>query len=135
MENNFYNDNFEQMLKDATENFRMYPSRRVWHSIYNDLHPGRRWPSLAVCLLLISSVLYMGVSNNNSINSISRRTGVNTLNQTNIANTPENIMQERIAANTSPGNKKYNISNSKILPVQSPNPNSSSSFVVNGIPG
>ncbi|HMJ46821.1 MAG TPA: hypothetical protein VK498_05795, partial [Ferruginibacter sp.] len=78
MENNFYNDNFEQLLKEATDDFRMYPSRRVWHSIYNDLHPGKRWPSLAVCLLLISSVLYIGISNNNSINSISRKSaGVN----------------------------------------------------------
>lgn len=73
MEKNFYNDNFEQLLKDSTDDFRMYPSKRVWHSLYNDLHPGKRWPSLAVCLLLISSVLYIGISNNNSINSISRR--------------------------------------------------------------
>lgn len=73
MEKNFYNDNFELLLKDTTDDFRMYPSKRVWHSLYNDLHPGKRWPSLAVCLLLISSVLYIGISNNNSINSISRR--------------------------------------------------------------
>src|SRR5215212_4300980 len=102
MENNFYNDNFEQMLKDATEDFRMYPSRRVWHSIYNDLHPGRRWPSLAVCLVLISSVLYMGVSNNNSINSMSRRSGVKTLNQKNIPAPDNNSRQSQlIAANSS----------------------------------
>ncbi|MEO6488973.1 MAG: hypothetical protein ABIO04_03450 [Ferruginibacter sp.] len=72
MEKNFYPDNFEQLLKDTTNDFRMYPSKRVWHSIYNDLHPSRKWPSLAVCLLLISSIMYVGLSNRNdvSINAI-----------------------------------------------------------------
>ncbi|HSN60573.1 MAG TPA: outer membrane beta-barrel protein [Ferruginibacter sp.] len=72
MENNFYRDEFEQMLRDTTEDFRMYPSRKVWHSIYNDLHPDRKWPSFAVCLLLLTGILYIGVSNNNSISKKSR---------------------------------------------------------------
>ncbi len=72
MEKNFYRDEFEQMLRDTTDDFRMYPSRKVWHSIYNDLHPDRKWPSLTVCLLLISAILYIGVSNNNSINKGSK---------------------------------------------------------------
>src|SRR4051812_33640910 len=63
MENNFYRDHFEQLLKDTTDNFRMYPSRRVWHSIYNDLHPGKKWPSVAVLLLLMFSIMYIGVTN------------------------------------------------------------------------
>ena len=67
MENNFYRDDFEQMLRDTTEEFRMYPSRKVWHSIYNDLHPDRKWPSFAACLLLLTAILYIGVSNNNNI--------------------------------------------------------------------
>lgn len=65
MEKKFNPDNFEQFLKESTDNFRMYPSRRIWHSIYNDLHPGRKWPSLAIWALLISSVTYIGLSNNN----------------------------------------------------------------------
>jgi hypothetical protein len=73
MEKNFYNDEFENYLKESTENFRMYPSRKVWHSIYNDLHPSRKWPSLAVCLVLITAILFVGVSNNNSLNSASRQ--------------------------------------------------------------
>lgn len=72
MENNFYRDEFEQMLRDTTEDFRMYPSRKVWHSIYNDLHPDRKWPSFAVCLLLLTGILYIGVSNNNSISKQSK---------------------------------------------------------------
>ena len=79
MEQHFYRDDFEQMLKDTTEDLRMYPSRKVWHSIYNDLHPDRKWPSFAVCLLLLASILYVGVSNNNNIskNAVSILTASN----------------------------------------------------------
>ncbi len=80
MENKFYTDNdFEHFLKDATDNFRMYPSKKVWHSIYNDLHPSRKWPSLAVCLLLVAAILFVGVSNNNSINQSNKITLANNL--------------------------------------------------------
>ena len=65
MEKNFYPDNFEQLLKESTDNFRMYPSKRVWHSIYNDLHPSRKWPSLAIWILLISSIVYIGLPTKN----------------------------------------------------------------------
>ena len=69
MENNFYtDDDFEHFLRTATDDFQMYPSRKTWHSLYNDLHPGRKWPSLAISLVLVSAILYLGISNNNSIN-------------------------------------------------------------------
>ena len=70
MEKNFYRDNFEQLLKDTTDSFRMYPSKRVWHSIYNDLHPSRKWPSIAVWLLLISALAFIGISNNSQSVSV-----------------------------------------------------------------
>lgn len=73
MEQEFYRDEFEQLLKDTTDDFKMYPSRKVWHSIYNDLHPDRKWPSFAVCLLLLTTILYVGVTNNNSINNGNRK--------------------------------------------------------------
>lgn len=73
MEQEFYRDEFEQLLKDTTDDFKMYPSRKVWHSIYNDLHPDRKWPSFAVCLLLLTTILYIGVTNNNSINDKNRK--------------------------------------------------------------
>lgn len=66
MERKFYTDDFEQLLKEKSDEFRMYPSKRVWHSIYNDLHPGRKWPSVAVSLLLIVALLMMGYWNSNT---------------------------------------------------------------------
>ncbi|MFT3908827.1 MAG: hypothetical protein QM737_05335 [Ferruginibacter sp.] len=67
MENKFYTDDFEQFLKETADDFRMYPSKRVWNSLYNNLHPGRKWPSLAVSLLLVSSIIFIGLSHKNEI--------------------------------------------------------------------
>lgn len=63
MTNDFYNDEFEELLKEKADQFSMYPSKRVWHGIYNSLHPGRRWPSMAVGTLLITSLLLIGYLN------------------------------------------------------------------------
>ena len=63
MEKEFYTDEFEQLLKEKADQFSMYPSKRVWHSIYNNLHPSRRWPSVAMSLLLITSLMFIGYLN------------------------------------------------------------------------
>lgn len=64
MERNENYDHFEQFLKDSVDDFRMYPSDRVWSSLYNNLHPGRKWPSVAMLLFMVSAILYVGSSNN-----------------------------------------------------------------------
>ena len=50
----------------------MYPSKRVWHSIYNNLHPSRRWPSVVMSLFLVSSLILIGYLNTGE-NSITRQ--------------------------------------------------------------
>lgn len=64
MERNFYTDRFEQLLKEKSDEFRMVPSKRVWYSLYNDLHPGRTWPSLAMGMMLVIILLLVGYLNN-----------------------------------------------------------------------
>ena len=71
MENEFYTDEFEQLLKEKADQFSMYPSKRVWHSIYNNLHPSRRWPSVVISLFFISSLMLIGYLNTGE-NSITR---------------------------------------------------------------
>ena len=101
MENELYTDDFEQLLRDTTNDFRMYPSRKVWHSIYNDLHPDRRWPSFAVCLLLITSILYVGINNNNAINADAEKLLVSTLSPVSTTASELNILN----INSLPGQK------------------------------
>ena len=72
MENEFYTDEFEQLLKEKADQFRMYPSKRVWHSIYNNLHPSRRWPSVAMSIFLITSLMLIGYLNTGD-NSLTHR--------------------------------------------------------------
>ena len=73
MEDNNYKDEFELFLKESADEFRMVPSRKVWYSLYNNLHPDRRWPSMAVCLLILTAVLYLGIANNNSLSSAAKK--------------------------------------------------------------
>jgi hypothetical protein len=63
MDREFYTDNFEQLLREEVDKFTMKPTQRVWQGIYNDLHPGRRWPSIAISLLLVGSILLLGYFN------------------------------------------------------------------------
>ena len=60
MERKFYQENFEGSLKHDADQFKMYPSKRVWHGIYNDIHPGRRWPSAAISILFIFTLVIIG---------------------------------------------------------------------------
>src|ERR1017187_10335603 len=63
MERRFSMIDFEQSLKEHADEFKMIPSKRVWHGIYNDMHPGRRWPSVTMSLLLICTLVFIGQLN------------------------------------------------------------------------
>lgn len=67
----FYNDldNFEQLLREKTEQFKMYPTKRVWYSIYNNIHPSRKWPSVAIGMMMIALLLMVGYFNNDNSNA------------------------------------------------------------------
>ena len=63
MDRNFHIDDFERLLREKSEEFRMYPSKRIWHSIYNNVHPSRNWPSVAMSIGLISAIILLGYLN------------------------------------------------------------------------
>lgn len=86
MDRNLHDDYFERFLRESVEEFRMIPSRRVWTSLYNNLHPGKKWPSLAVCIFLISSVVYIGLSHSSANGTLTASTTTNNNNL--IAGTP-----------------------------------------------
>jgi len=60
MEREFYTNDLESLLKENADQFKMIPSKKVWHGIYNDLHPGRRWPSALMSLAFIFSLVIIG---------------------------------------------------------------------------
>ncbi len=63
MEREFYNNEFEDLIKESADDFKMYPSKKVWQGLYNNLHPGRRWPSLGVTLALIFGLITISYLN------------------------------------------------------------------------
>ena len=52
MESNYNNENFERLLKESSDQYRMYPSESVWRNVYNSLHTRRRWFGIGLILLL-----------------------------------------------------------------------------------
>lgn len=75
MEQDFYRDELEQMLRETSDEFKMYPSSKVWSSIYNDLHPGNKWPSLTVLLLFILAFIYIDTNKKFAKNPINPSSG------------------------------------------------------------
>jgi hypothetical protein len=53
MERNYFNEGFESFLRDKTDEYKLYPSDKVWEQINRRLHPRKRWPFLAAALLLL----------------------------------------------------------------------------------
>jgi hypothetical protein len=60
MERNFYDNDFEEFLKQKADQYKMYPSDRVWNNIYSSLHSRRRWMILGFTLLFLGSSLFVG---------------------------------------------------------------------------
>jgi hypothetical protein len=58
MDQQFFEDEFEQFLRENADQHRMYPSDGVWTNIYRQLHSGRRRIALGGMLLLVMSGIF-----------------------------------------------------------------------------
>ncbi len=101
MENEFYTDDFEQLIKQKADQFRMYPSRRVWHSIYNNLHPSRRWPSFVMSILLLGSLTLAGYLHTGENSLTQKMNGTITQDQSDDIEATSNIITSKINHATS----------------------------------
>src|SRR6478736_4416821 len=54
MERQFNNGDFEKLLRDNANQYRMYPSEKVWKGIHSSLHTRRRWYGLTAAIMLYS---------------------------------------------------------------------------------
>ncbi len=56
MENKFnINRDFEQFVKQNADQYRMFPSDKVWNGIHNSLHIRRRWYGIGLGLLIFTT--------------------------------------------------------------------------------
>src|SRR3569833_3064814 len=56
-ESNFYSDEFEQLIREKTEQYKMYPSEKVWKGVHGSLHTKRKW-FIGSMALLVGGILF-----------------------------------------------------------------------------
>jgi len=56
MESNYRNRDFEDFIKQNADQYRMFPSEKVWKNIHSALHTRRRWYGFGLALLLLLTV-------------------------------------------------------------------------------
>lgn len=61
MEKNFYHSDFEELIKEKADQYKMYPSEKVWKGIDRSLRTRRRWYWTGFVLLL-SGVSYFAIT-------------------------------------------------------------------------
>lgn len=52
MERGFYNEDIEELLKEKADQYKMYPSDKVWKGIHRSLHSNRKWYWFSLILFL-----------------------------------------------------------------------------------
>src|SRR6185437_1317276 len=58
-ENSFYSDDdFEELIRGKTEQYKMYPSENVWKGVHNALHTKRKW-FIGSMAFLVTGILVM----------------------------------------------------------------------------
>lgn len=107
MENQKYQDEFEQFLHDEVKQHRMYPSDRVWSNIRTELHGHRSWPALTFISLFIITALTLS-----TVLSTQENFHPQPLSIPNVAK----VEQETIAAHQAAGEKSRHYFN-KLAPV------------------
>jgi hypothetical protein len=53
MQSDFNNRDFEQFVRQNADQYRMFPSEKVWRGIHSSLHTRRRWYGIGLGLLLL----------------------------------------------------------------------------------
>ncbi len=72
MERQYNNGDFEKLLRDNANQYRMYPSEKVWKGIHSALHTRRRWfgVTTAIVFLLTTSIVSIIIYNGNPENNV-----------------------------------------------------------------
>lgn len=66
MDRRYNNRDFEHFLKQNADQYRMFPSEKVWEGIHHTLHTRRRWYGIGLALLLLSTATVTTVMLNNA---------------------------------------------------------------------
>ncbi|OQP50910.1 hypothetical protein A4H97_03540 [Niastella yeongjuensis] len=90
MERGYYNEDIEELLKEKADQYKMYPSDKVWKGIHRSLHSNRKWYWFSLILFLGAVGYYTfiefitpsanskAISENNPASNISKSTEATT---------------------------------------------------------
>lgn len=83
MENRFNNRDFEQFVKQNADQYRMFPSEKVWNGIHNSLHTRRRWYGIGLGLLLLTTgvVTWVMLTSSGKNKQLASQFSTSTINQ------------------------------------------------------
>ncbi len=88
MESNFNNKDFEHYIKQNADQYRMYPSDKVWKGVNNALHTRRKWYGFWLGFLLL--LTGGGVTWIMTTHPSSNKDNTTALSNNNVAGTPVN---------------------------------------------
>ncbi len=137
MEKQFYKDDFEDLLKEQADRFTMEPTKRVWHSVYNNLHPSRKWPSIAISMLLLLSLFLLGYLNTSNTKSTNTAALIPPTDDNNSTKMATLATQDQSPANTSGIDQVQHSITNPVIQVTDPasvGTNPRSSYSVRSIP-
>jgi hypothetical protein len=105
MESNYNNENFERFLKESSEQYRMYPSEKVWKNIFTILHTRRRWFAIGLILLLSAGFVTTIMLTNSSVaGTTNKQLAENKSSSIVVKESPENTEPDNIALTPYSGN-------------------------------
>jgi hypothetical protein len=116
MERQFNNGDFEKLLRDNANQYRMYPSEKVWKGIHSALHTRRRWYGLTALVMflltgsIVSIVVYYDKPGQN-----------NQIEQKN--DSAQETIQPQVITSTSKETKTFTPAITDIKPAQRPTAN------------
>ena len=115
MERHFNNGDFEKLLRENANQYRMYPSEKVWKGIHSALHTRRRWYGLsaAIMFLLTGSTVFIIIHNNSGKN--------NSAGQKNVS--IQNSNQQQVIADAANDTKTFTPAVNEIKPANRPTAN------------
>jgi hypothetical protein len=58
MQRNFYTDDFEHLIRQKADQYKMYPSDHVWKGVHKALHGRRRWYWAGMAVLLLGAGIF-----------------------------------------------------------------------------
>jgi len=110
MERQFNNGDFEKLLRDNANQYRMYPSEKVWKGIHSALHTRRRWYGLsaAIMFLLTGSIVSIFIYSYTPTKNNSAKLKINSI---------QNSNQQQVSTTASKETRTFTPALNKLKPV------------------